>query len=727
MSSEPRSIFTPISLSLVSHTNAGKTTLARTLLRRDVGEVLDQAHVTEEAEPYTLLEPGDDGGVLLWDTPGFGDSARLRKRLEGQSNPLGWILSQTWDRFADRPLWCGQQAVKNMREQSDAILYLVNAAEDPEMAGYLEAELFVLARVEKPVVVVLNYTGAPRGAEDAELTAFFEHLRAGLPPAADAAGGSPGEIQVCLAQRAEAIHAAFGGFYRERRGELERSSLAAGHAYGILHGHTRLVDALHRFAFEFALEDLLPLLKMRCSEWATELTFTRTQLEQKVRQMAEFATQTAAADVEPGDTPSQRAYYRDIEAGLGQEHAALEARIAALEAKLSAGRTFRLDRRSVERRLAAFARGGYGRAELGFASDLDTGYCIDGRGLAPGESEPLRELILRMEALLRGAGLETVHQYFEIGEDLSRFARPEAQHTITSVLEGRVVVGSAALLRELQEQFRGLVGFERFAARKLEEFRSQHVPSLSAMDLKEDAGGLRSIQIPLWLAGLAHEAESYSMAGLLALAHREGLLTPGEAERLAQALELLHDLRNGIAVLPPAPNYAAPNVANRGGEARNSGAAHSNLLDAAAKARYVEGKRRFATVDDLERYRLRLVDDVRRLSHKLAGKVLDRTVVRRSGSLDVTVHLKSGTITALTPRGGPPSGLAELLREERCLLGLFEFVAETGYRFADEIRERLAELVPGAVPARGDGTREARAQAFWRIMNGPSAHRAMEE
>ena len=166
MRSVPRPESAPISLSLVSHTNAGKTTLARTLLRRDVGEVLDQAHVTDEAEPYTLLEPGEDGGVLLWDTPGFGDSARLLKRLEGQSNPLGWILSQTWDRFADRPLWCGQQAVGNMREQSDAILYLVNAAEDPEMAGYLESELSILEWVAKPVVVVLNYTGAPRGIEE---------------------------------------------------------------------------------------------------------------------------------------------------------------------------------------------------------------------------------------------------------------------------------------------------------------------------------------------------------------------------------------------------------------------------------------------------------------------------------------------------------------------------------------------------------------------------------
>ena len=39
-----------VTLSLISHTNVGKTTLARTLLRRDVGEVFDQAHVTQVSE-----------------------------------------------------------------------------------------------------------------------------------------------------------------------------------------------------------------------------------------------------------------------------------------------------------------------------------------------------------------------------------------------------------------------------------------------------------------------------------------------------------------------------------------------------------------------------------------------------------------------------------------------------------------------------------------------------
>ena len=93
-----------VRLSLISHTNVGKTTLARTLLRRDIGEVRDAAHVTEVAESHTLIEAQQGEALVLWDTPGFGDSARLALRLGQESNPLGWFLIQVWDRFRDRPL-----------------------------------------------------------------------------------------------------------------------------------------------------------------------------------------------------------------------------------------------------------------------------------------------------------------------------------------------------------------------------------------------------------------------------------------------------------------------------------------------------------------------------------------------------------------------------------------------------------------------------------------------
>jgi hypothetical protein len=151
-----------VALSLVSHTNVGKTTLARTLLQRDVGEVRDEAHVTLEAERFTLIESPAGDRLELWDTPGFGDSIRLARRIALAGNLIGWLLTEVWDRLRDRAFWSNQHAVRNILEQADVVLYLVNAAEAPEDAGYLDAELKVLELIGKPVIVLLNQLGPPR-------------------------------------------------------------------------------------------------------------------------------------------------------------------------------------------------------------------------------------------------------------------------------------------------------------------------------------------------------------------------------------------------------------------------------------------------------------------------------------------------------------------------------------------------------------------------------------
>lgn len=171
-----------IQLSLVAHTNVGKTTLARTLLRRDIGEVRDEPHVTDLPEAQTLIDTPEGDALLLWDTPGFGDSARLLNRLRHSGNPLGWLLTQVWDRFTDRPFYCSQQAIHTARDHSDVILYLVNAAEDPASAAYVQMEMQILAWLDKPVLLLLNQTGAPRTAEveAAEVAMWRNHL-AGFP------------------------------------------------------------------------------------------------------------------------------------------------------------------------------------------------------------------------------------------------------------------------------------------------------------------------------------------------------------------------------------------------------------------------------------------------------------------------------------------------------------------------------------------------------------------
>ena len=153
-----------VALSLISHTNVGKTTLARTLLGRDIGEVRDAEHVTHTAERHVLVEAlqGDALERLeLWDTPGFGDSERLAKRLAQGNNALGWFMSEVWDRIQNRDFWFSQQAVRNILDQADVVLYLINASEAPEDAAYLDAELKVLDLIGKPVIVLLNQLGAP--------------------------------------------------------------------------------------------------------------------------------------------------------------------------------------------------------------------------------------------------------------------------------------------------------------------------------------------------------------------------------------------------------------------------------------------------------------------------------------------------------------------------------------------------------------------------------------
>jgi hypothetical protein len=153
---------TVLTLSLVSHTNVGKTTLARTLLGQDVGEVRDAPHVTDSVDHWTLLRSPDGDELRLADTPGFGDSARLLKRLRGRANPIGWFLAEVWDRWRDRPFWASQQALAQVKANTDLVLYLVNAAESPEAAAYVAPELALLDWTGKPVVVLLNQLGLPR-------------------------------------------------------------------------------------------------------------------------------------------------------------------------------------------------------------------------------------------------------------------------------------------------------------------------------------------------------------------------------------------------------------------------------------------------------------------------------------------------------------------------------------------------------------------------------------
>ena len=156
-----------IALSLISHTNAGKTTLARTLLGRDVGEVRDAQHVTQEADAVSAgrhagrRRAGPVGHARASATArasraGSGSRA-IRSagscRRSGTASAItrSFCRSRPCATCATRPTSCSISSTRRRR---------------PRTPGYLAPELAVLEWIGKPVIVLLNQTGRPRPRDE---------------------------------------------------------------------------------------------------------------------------------------------------------------------------------------------------------------------------------------------------------------------------------------------------------------------------------------------------------------------------------------------------------------------------------------------------------------------------------------------------------------------------------------------------------------------------------
>ena len=175
-----------IELVLASHTNIGKTSLARTLLGRDVGDVRDEAHVTQFSDRYTWQEAAQGESLKLWDTPGFGDSQRLLKRLQKSGTLRGWLLTEVWDRWVYPGFHFSQKVLRTVQDEADVVLYLVSAAEPPETAAYIDSEMQLLECIGKPVIVIINQMAGDQDvAQEAADVAQWQHFCAAYPHVVD--------------------------------------------------------------------------------------------------------------------------------------------------------------------------------------------------------------------------------------------------------------------------------------------------------------------------------------------------------------------------------------------------------------------------------------------------------------------------------------------------------------------------------------------------------------
>ncbi|MEO8599432.1 MAG: [protein-PII] uridylyltransferase [bacterium] len=179
--------------------------------------------------------------------------------------------------------------------------------------------------------------------------------------------------------------------------------------------------------------------------------------------------------------------------------------------------------------------GGYGRGELFPCSDVDL------LVLLPSSPDALlRPKLEQLVQLLWDIGLEIGHSIRTIDECL---IESEADITVkTGLLEARLVTGNKKLFQFLQARYMAAMNPQTFFQAKMLELHQRHAkyedtPYSLEPNCKESPGGLRDLQVILWVSKAAGLGNSWRE-----LAERD-LITATEARQLTQKERAFTDIR----------------------------------------------------------------------------------------------------------------------------------------------------------------------------------------
>jgi [protein-PII] uridylyltransferase len=187
------------------------------------------------------------------------------------------------------------------------------------------------------------------------------------------------------------------------------------------------------------------------------------------------------------------------------------------------------------------AVGGYGRGELFPYSDVDVLILL----AEPADAD-MQARIERLISLLWDLGIDIGHSVRTEAECLH-----EAKLDITvetALIEARLVVGSKRRFARLKRAVDAQLDVRTFFRGKLLELQQRHAkfqdtPFALEPNCKESPGGLRDLQVIVWIARAGKLGNTWAQLA------RRGLLTPVEAHLLQRNEQLLKRFRIGLHLI----------------------------------------------------------------------------------------------------------------------------------------------------------------------------------
>ena len=191
--------------------------------------------------------------------------------------------------------------------------------------------------------------------------------------------------------------------------------------------------------------------------------------------------------------------------------------------------------------LALLAVGGYGRGELAPFSDIDILVL-----LPDGPNPQLETRLERFIGLAWDLGLELGSSVRTVAQCLEEAANDITVRT--SLLEARRIVGSTSLFEGFALRYREALDPRAFFQAKVLEMRQRHAkfqdtPYSLEPNIKESPGGLRDLQLILWVTQAAGFGSSWRELDA------RGLITDREARGLRRNESFLKTLRARLHVI----------------------------------------------------------------------------------------------------------------------------------------------------------------------------------
>ena len=191
------------------------------------------------------------------------------------------------------------------------------------------------------------------------------------------------------------------------------------------------------------------------------------------------------------------------------------------------------------------AVGGFGRGELFPYSDVDVLLLLPD-DQSPDTDERLKGQIEAFIGSCWDAGLEIGSSVRTLADCLAEAAKDVSVQT--SLLEARLIDGDAALFNAFRKRFDAVMDPAAFFVAKTLEMRQRHTkfedtPYALEPNCKESPGGLRDLQIILWVARAAGLGRSWDELA------RKGLATPFEVRQIKHNEALLSLIRTRLHLI----------------------------------------------------------------------------------------------------------------------------------------------------------------------------------